>query len=155
MATKKTSTQAKGKSRTAAKSRAKGAPKKTAKAAPKKAPKGPPVATASRHPRARLLAAHGSKEALAKSLAPALARGDEDPDRIAAKLKTASNRQLLHLASVTETVKKKWGTREKMIAAIGAAKKKSKDQDYLAKLDTYSLSHLLDLAASAERAARA
>lgn len=155
MATKKTDTKAKGKSRTGAKSSAKGAPKKTAKAAPKKAPKGPPVPTGPRHPRARLLAAHGSKEALAKSIAPALARADEDPDAIAARLKTASNRQLLHLAKVTDTVKKKWGTREKLIAAIGAAKKKSKDGDYLAKLDTYSLSHLLDLAASAERAARA
>jgi hypothetical protein len=155
MATKKNDTKAKGKSRSGAKRTAKGAPKKTAKAAPKKPPKGPPVPTGPRHPRARLLAAHGSKEALAKSLAPSLARADEDPDAIAARLRTASNRQLLHLACVTEMVKKKWGNREKLIAAIGAAKKKSKDQDYLAKLDTYSLSHLLDLAASASRAARA
>jgi hypothetical protein len=152
MATKKTSTQAaKARSRTGAKKTTKAAPKaKAVKAAPK--PKAPPVAVGPRHPRARILAAHASKEALAKTLAPALARADEDPDAIAARLKTASNRQLLRLATVTETVKKKWGTREKLIAAIGDAKKKSKDQDYLAKLDTYSLPHLLELATAAARA---
>jgi hypothetical protein len=140
MATKKTQT-----------TKAKAPAKKPAKAAPKAAPKAKaaPVAAGPRHPRAKLLAAHASKEALAKSLAPALARADEDADAIAARLRTASNRQLLRLAAVTETVKKKWGNREKLIAAIGAANKKSKDQAYLARLDTYSLPRLLDLAPSA------
>jgi len=146
MATKKTETPAKGKP-AAAKQTPKAAPK--GKAAPKQAVKkiGPPVAAPKpRHPRARLAADHGSKEALAKSLAPALARADEDTDAIAARLQTASNRQLLRLATATEAVKKKWGTREKLIAAIGAAQKKSKDKDYLAKLETYSLPQLLELA---------
>jgi len=153
MATKKTDTKAKAKPAT----RTQAAATKTAKAAPKAAPKAKaaPVAAGPRHPRARLLAAHSSKEALAKSLAPALARADEDPDAIAARLKTASNRQLLRLASLTETVKKKWGTREKLIAAIGAANKKGKDQAYLAKLDTYSLPRLVELVTTAERHARA
>lgn len=146
MATKKKETQA---AKAAPKSKA--APKKGAKAAPKKGPKAAPVPTGPRHPRARLQAAHGSKEALAKSLAAALARADEDPDAIAARLRTASNRQLLRLQTVTETVKKKWGTREKLIEAIGAAQKKGKDQDYLARLDRYSLPRLVDLARSAER----
>jgi hypothetical protein len=162
MATKKTETAA-SKARTqqaakktsktaapkAAASKGKGAPKAKSGPKPKAAPTGP------RHPRARLLAAYGSKESLAKSLATTLARPDEDTDIIAARLRTASNRQLLRLATVTEAVKKKWGSREKLIAAIGAAKKKSKDQDYLARLDTFSLPRLLDLAASAERHARA
>lgn len=139
MATKKTeSTKAKA----TAKKPAKAAPK--VKAAPKA--KAAPVAAGPRHPRAKLLAAHASKEALAKSLAPALARADEDTDAIAARLRTASNRQLLRLAAATERVKQKWGTREKLIAAIGAANKKSKDQDYLARLDAYSLPRLLELA---------
>ena len=151
MATKKTDTKAKTRPAT----RAQAAAKKTA--APKAAPKAKaaPVAAGPRHPRARLLAAHSSKEALAKSLAPALARADEDTDAIAARLKTASNRQLLRLASLTETVKKKWGTREKLIAAIGAANKKSKDQDYLARLDTYSLPRLVELVTTAQRQSRA
>ncbi len=149
---KKNETQA-AKSKAAPKKGAKAAPKKAVKAAPK--PKAAPVPAGPRHPRARLLAAHGSKEALAKSIAAALARADEDPDAIAARLRTASNAQLLRLQSVTETVRKKWGTREKLIEAIGAAQKKGKDQDYLARLDRYSLPHLVDLARTAARQARA
>jgi hypothetical protein len=126
---------------------------KTVKAAPKV--KAPPVAAGPRHPRGKLQAAHESKEALAKKLAATLARADEDADVIAARLRTASNRQLLRLASVTETVKKKWGSREKLIAAIGAAKKKSKDQDFLTRLDTYSLPYLVELATTAARHSRA
>lgn len=139
MATKKTET-TKGKP-AAAKKPAKSAAKAKAKPAAKA-----PVKAGPRHPRAKLIAAHGSKEALAKSLAPALARADEDTDAVEARLKTASNRQLLRLAGVAETVQKKWGSREKLIAAIGTAQKKSKDKDYLAKLETLSLPQLVDLA---------
>jgi hypothetical protein len=156
MATKKSETQAaKAKSQAARKKTGRAAPK--AKAAPKAAPKpkAAPVATGPRHPRGRLLAAHGSKEALAKTIAPALARADEDADAIAARLRTASNRQLLRLAAAAQTVQQKWGTREKLIEAIGAAQKKSKDQDYLARLDSYSLPRLVELATHAARAARA
>jgi hypothetical protein len=161
MATKKTETAASKARAQAAKKTSRAAAPKTAaskgKGAPKakSGPKPKPAPTGPRHPRARLLAAYGSKESLAKSLAASLARPDEDTDVIAARLRTASNRQLLRLATVTETVKKKWGSREKLIAAIGAAKKKSKDQDYLARLDTFSLPRLLDLVTSAERQARA
>lgn len=123
------------------------APKKTVKA-PVKAKAAPkvPVKVGPRHPRARVIAGHQSKEALAKTLAAVLARGDEDTDALAARLKTASNQQLLRLASVTATVKKKWGSRDKLIEAIGAAQHKSKDKDFLAKLETMSLPRLVDLA---------
>jgi hypothetical protein len=158
---KKTATQAKAKGNTPAKATstktAKGSTKGSAKGQPKAPPKpkAVPVPTGPRHPRGKLTAAHGSKEALAKTLAAALARPDEDADVIAARLKTASNRQLLRLASMTETVKKKWGNREKLIAAIGAAQKKGKDQAYLARLDSFSLPRLVELAKTAERRARA
>ncbi|HWO22397.1 MAG TPA: hypothetical protein VNO30_26745 [Kofleriaceae bacterium] len=147
----KTSAAPKGGAKTAA-------PKGGAKAAaPKPAPKvkAPPVVTGPRHPRGRLTAAHGSKEALAKQIAASIVGPDDDADAIAARLRTASNRQLLRLAAASETVKKKWGSREKLIAAIGAAQKKGKDQDFLTKLETYSLPQLVDLARSAERRARA
>jgi hypothetical protein len=160
MPTKRKETQ-KGKSQPAAKTPAatkgkaapKGAAKAPVKAAPK--PKAVPVPTGPRHPRGRLTAAHGSKEALAKTIAAVIVRADEDADVIAARLRTASNRQLLRLAAANETVKKKWGSREKLIAAIGAAQKKGKDQDFLTRLDAYSLPRLIDLAAAAERRARA
>ncbi len=117
---------------------------KAAKAA-KPAPAAKP-ATKARHPHARVVAAHGSKEALAKSLSEVIGREDEDTGVIAERLRTASNQQLLRLSRATDTLKKKFGTRAKLIAAIGAAHNKVKDKDFLAKLDSYSLPQLLELA---------
>jgi hypothetical protein len=132
------------------------APKAKAPAKAKAASKtkAAPVKVGPRHPKARVVAAHGSKAALAAAVAKAIARADQDTGALEAQLKTASNAQLLRLSRATETLKEKFGSREKLIAAIGAATKKSKDQDYLAKLDSYSLPQLLDLAASSQRAAR-
>jgi hypothetical protein len=131
------------------------------KAAPKKAApkakKEPTEAKAAlpRHPKARVLAAHKSKEELAKSLADAVAREDEDTGVIAERLRTASNAQLLRLQAAVNTVKEKYGSREKLIATIGAAENKAKDKDYLASLETLSLSNLLDIAKTHARRARA
>lgn len=151
MATKKTDK----KTSTKKKAPAKKAPAK--KAAPKvKKEKKEPVKVGPRHPRARVLATpQGSKEALAKALAPSLARADEDTDLVEARLKTASNQQLLRLRRVTDTVKQKYGGREGLIEAIGKSENKGKDKDYLAKLEKLSLPNLLDLATTAERRARA
>src|SRR5689334_14956669 len=165
MATKKTPTekaapkakaQAKSQAKSAAKAPAKGKTtraKPAAKAAPKV--KAAPVKVGPRHPKARLVEAHGSKATLAAALAKALARADQDTGTLESQLKKASNAQLLRLQRATQTLKDKFGDREKLIAAIGAAANKSKDKDYLAKLDSYSLPQLLDLAAASERTARA
>jgi hypothetical protein len=148
MATKKKTDEPQNKP--AKKAVAKPAAKKAAKPAAKtpKAPKAE-VKPYARHPKARLTEAHTSKEALAKSLAEVLAREDEDTDQIADRLRTASNQQLLRLRQVADTVKEKYGDRSKMIAAITSAQNKTKDKDYVAKLDTYSLPQLLDLAGRA------
>jgi hypothetical protein len=128
----------------------KAAPKatKTTKAAPKakKAPRAEAKEAAPRHPKARVDKLHSSKGDLAKSLAPALTIGDEDSNAVAERLRTASNTQLLRLQRVVETVKSKYGSREKLIEAIGNAQQKSKDKDFLTKLATFSLPRLLDLA---------
>jgi len=126
----------------------------------KVAPKAPRVASPAvkagpRHPRARVIAAHGSKVALAGTLAKALARADQDTGELESQLKKASNAQLLRLQRATQTLQEKYGSRDKLIAAIGAASRKSKDKDYLAKLETYSLPQLLDIAASSQRQAKA
>jgi hypothetical protein len=154
MASKKTPSvkQKSASSAAKAKSAARGKAAPKAKAAPK--PKAAPVKVGPRHPRARILEAHGSKAALAASLAKVLARADQDAGVLESQLKTASNAQLLRLQRATETLKQKFGDRDKLIAAIGTATKKSKDKDYLAKLDSYSLPQLLDLAAASQRAAR-
>lgn len=153
MATKKTEKSTARNRSTSAKTPAKAKPKAGAK--PEKKPKGPTVKTGPRHPRARVVAAHGSKEALAKQLASVIARQDQDTDLLAGQLAKASNQQLLRLARASEKVKAKWGSRDKLIAAIGSAQKKGKDKDYLAKLETLSLPRLLDIAQAVERAARA
>ena len=139
-----------------AKPAAKKAPAKTkAKAKPKpKAPKPAPVKLGPRHPMARVVAQHGSKAALAGAIAKVLARADQDTGALESQLKKASNAQLLRLQRATQTLKEKFGDRTKLIAAIGAASNKGKDKDYLAKLDTYSLPQLLDIAAASQRAAR-
>jgi hypothetical protein len=144
----------------ATKTTKKSAPKKAPKAvakAPKavKAAKAPAAPPKARHPRARVVENHTSKEALAKSLASVLARTDEDTDALEGRLKRASNAQLLRLSRVTATVKQKYGNRDKLIAAIGTARNKSKDKDYLTRLEGFSLPVLLDLAVAAEKAARA
>ena len=132
--------------------------KKAAKAKPaakKAAPKAKaaPVKTGPRHPRARVAEAHGGKAALAKAIAPFPAGPDQDTDALEVRLAKASNSQLLRLQRATKTLKDKYGDREKLIAAIGAAFKKSKDKDYLTKLESYSLPQLLDLAAASQRGA--
>jgi colicin import membrane protein len=150
-ATKKTTSVKKAaiKAKAAAK---KAAPKAKAKAKPKTKPA--PVKVGPRHPMARVIAAHGSKAALAAAIAKALARADQDTGTLESQLKKASNAQLLRLERATQTLKEKFGDRSKLIAAIGAASHKSKDKDYLAKLDSYTLPQLLDLAAASQRAAR-
>jgi RecJ-like exonuclease len=119
------------------------------KAAPKvKAAPAAPAKILPRHPKARVADAHSSKAALAKAIAPLLARTDQDTGALEDRLKKASNAQLLRLQRATQTLQKKYGNREKLIAAIGEAQRKATDKDYLAKLDTYSLPVLLDLAAA-------
>src|SRR5215468_4066471 len=134
--------------------KAKPAAKKAAPKAKTKAKAAPaaPAKILPRHPRARVAEAHGSKAALAKAIAPLLARTDEDTGALEVRLKKASNAQLLRLQRATQTLKDKYGNREKLIAAIGEAQRKAKDKDYLAKLDTYSLPYLLDLASASARA---
>lgn len=143
MATKKTDTKKAAPKKAPAK---KAAPKTEKKAAVAAKPAGP------RHPKARVAAlnggtAEGAKEALAKTLASALVRGDESADALATKLKTASNSQLLRLQTAVTTMTKKYGSRDKLVAAV--AGKQSKDKDYVAKLEKLSVPNLLDLAANA------
>jgi hypothetical protein len=139
------------------KAKAKPAAKKAAPSKAKSAktnPKAAAVKVGPRHPRARVIEGHGSKAALAKAIAPFLASDAQDTDEHESRLQKASNAQLLRLQRATQTLKDKYGNRDKLIAVIGEASKKGKDKDYLARLGSYSLSQLLDLAATSQRAAR-
>jgi hypothetical protein len=145
MATKKSTSKAPAPAARNATPRVTKADKAKARKATAKKPAGPKAALVSRH---------GSKESLVGSLIGTLVRSDENKDVLQARLLKASSSQLLRLARVVETVNKKYGSRDKLIDAIAAATKSSKDKDYLAKLATYSLPRLLDLASSKQRAAR-
>jgi hypothetical protein len=138
----------------ATKQTTKTAPKTNSAAAPKKAKavKAEKKAQPARHPHGRVAAKHENKAALAKSLASVLAHGDENAEALQSRLGRASNAQLLRLQQVSETVKSRFGSRDKLISAIGDHHKKAKDKDFIAKLGTYSLPQLLSLAPAAKRA---
>ncbi len=105
-------------------------------------------------PLARLAALHGSKAKLVAKLAPSLAH-DGAGDDLEARLGKASNKQLLHLASVVEAVTKAYGSRDKLVASLVKALGKAKDKDYVARLSGFSLPRLYDLARATERRAKA
>ena len=157
MATKKKSEAEKTAAKPAKKPAAKSAPKKGKEAAKAAAPKKEKAAAApvARGPLARLKALHGSKEELVKKIVEPLAGPEEDTDALGERLRKASNAQLLRLARVVETVKSKYGGRDGLVQALAKLQAKAKDNDYLAKLGTFSLPKLWDMARSIERRARA
>jgi len=69
-------------------------------------------------------------------------------------LEHVSNAKLLRLHAILEDAKKRFGTRDKLIAAIQTLEKRVKDDGYKARLGLYPLPRLLDLHAAAERRAK-
>lgn len=79
---------------------------------------------------------------------------DEEVAEVKERLAAVSNRKLLRLAEVGKTIKEKYGSKDKLVAAISQALGKAKDKDYVARLKNYSSARLLDIARGAERRAR-
>ena len=98
---------------------------------------------------------YGSKEKLIDKLADVAGGADEDAGEVKERLATVSNRKLLRMADVNKRVKDKYGSREKLVEALGKSLGKSKDTDYLTSLGTISTARLLDMARTAERHSRA
>jgi hypothetical protein len=155
MATKKTNTSATAPAKTT-KTKATPAKGATGKAKAAAAPKAKPApkAKVATGPLSRLKAVHGTKEGLVGTLVEPLTRAGEDADALRSRLLKASNQQLLRLAKAVETVTKKYGSRSKLVEALGKAVGAAKDKDYLAKLESFSLPKLLDLVTAAERRAK-
>ena len=65
-----------------------------------------------------------------------------------------SNRKLLRLAEVGKAIKDKYGSKDKLVAALSQALGKAKDKDYVARLKNYSSARLLDMARGADRRVR-
>lgn len=66
-------------------------------------------------------------------------------------LSRVSNEKLLRLHDVLATVQKDFGTRDKLIAAILDAEKRTKDDGYKTRLEGHPLPRLLDQYRSASR----
>ena len=79
---------------------------------------------------------------------------DEEVAEVKERLATVSNRKLLRLAEVGKAIKDKYGSKDKLVAALSQALGKAKDKDYVARLKNYSSARLLDMARAAERRAR-
>ena len=79
---------------------------------------------------------------------------DEEVGEVKERLAAVSNRKLLRLAEVGKVIKDKYGSKDKLIAAVSQALGKAKDKDYVARLKSLSSARLLDLARGAERRTR-
>lgn len=72
----------------------------------------------------------------------------DTPSEMKSRLMGLSNRKLLRLYRVEQTVRERFGDRAKLVAHILERRKaagQTADSDYEAKLDTYSKARLLDL----------
>jgi len=78
-------------------------------------------------------------------------------DRLSADkgLDSVSNKKLLHLHDVFSQVKKDFGSREKLIKAIGEAAKRAKDSDFAKSLEGASTPRLLELYKAGKKRAAA
>jgi hypothetical protein len=123
-------------------------------AKPVKAPKAAKAKPAATGPLSKVKALYGSKDKLVDKIAGALVHDGNDEGSIKERLATASNAQLLRLAAVAETVKKAYGSRDKLIDSLTKTVGRAKDKDFVAKLGTFTLPKLYDLAKAAERKAK-
>jgi hypothetical protein len=105
-------------------------------------------------PLARQKDEHESKEKLVDRVVALLAsikKSDDDKDALKARLLAASNKKLLRLADVAGEIKSKWGSVDKLAAAIGEALGRQKDAPYVQKLAAISPARLFDLWKTAEK----
>lgn len=98
-------------------------------------------------PLARVKADHGSKAELAKKVAAVLDRPEsEDAAAFEARVSHMSNAQLLRLLAANTFVQNKFGSKEKLVAAIVTARFAGGNADYANKISGFTLPKLIDLA---------
>jgi hypothetical protein len=106
---------------------------------------------ADQSPLATMKRVYGSKDKLLDATVKALADLGEDADQLKERLRLASNAKLLRLVEVGNQVKKGWGNRDKLVAAVVKVANKAKDSDFVARIEAMPLPKLLDLARAAQR----
>jgi hypothetical protein len=97
---------------------------------------------------------HGGKEKLVDKLVGLIEKGEEGAEDIKERLRNVSNTKLLRLLEVAETVKEKYGSKDKLTQVVADALGRAKDADYVKRLSAYSPGKLLDLAKSLAKKAR-
>jgi hypothetical protein len=101
-------------------------------------------------PLARVKEEFGGKDKLVDKIVGVLDSGDESKDELRKRLLGVSNTKLIRLFSVA-TKTKQAGGHDKLVATTAEQLKRTKDKDYVAKLDDYSNGRLLDVLSAAER----
>jgi hypothetical protein len=104
-------------------------------------------------PLAQVNETFGGKDKLVDKLVGIL-ESDESKETLRNRLLGVANTKLLHLYEVASMVKEKYGSRDKLLSAAAAALGRTKDKDYLAKLESFSTAKLLDVTLTAQRRAR-
>jgi hypothetical protein len=96
---------------------------------------------------------YDSKDKLVSSIVGAVKHEGESNDEAIARLKSLSNKKLMHMGAVAKEIADRGG-KDKVVAAIGAAVGRAKDSDYLTKLGSYSNARLMDMLRVAEKRAK-
>jgi hypothetical protein len=99
-------------------------------------------------PLAQVNEEHGGKTKLVDKVLGLIDGGDEDRDTLKARLTKASNKKLLRLLAISGAVKEKFGSAEKMAAAVADKMGRAKDSDFVRRLGQYTPGRLLDMARS-------
>jgi hypothetical protein len=90
---------------------------------------------------------HGSKKELAAKVIDLLDQPeDEDAADFEHRIHTMSNRKLLRLWDAFQTLDSRYGSRDAVVESIVKARFPGGNDDYAAKIGTYSVPKLLDLA---------
>jgi hypothetical protein len=92
---------------------------------------------------------HGGKTKLVDKIMGLIERDeDEDKDSLKARLMKASNKKLLRLASVSQTIREKYGSTEKLVEFVAGKLNRAKDSDFVTRLAVNTPARILDLARS-------
>jgi hypothetical protein len=91
---------------------------------------------------------HGGKNKLVDKVVGLVEAGDEDKDSLRTRLLKSSNKKLLRLAAVSQTIRDKYGSTEKLVDAVAQKLNRSKDSDFVRRLASFTPAKLLDLVRS-------
>jgi hypothetical protein len=105
-------------------------------------------------PLARVKEEFGGKDKLVDKIVGLLgSTGDEPKDELRKRLLGAANRKLIRLLDVASGLKQHGG-HDKLADAAAAGAGRTKDKDYVEKLNSYSAGRLLDMVRVSERRAK-